>query len=125
MDLVDYIIYGIQSILHTYLFYKLILILIKNLVCILILMLYRSTYSTHTYAESCCTQIIWYIFIGLRMVVGSANSNTWLFRFILVCATLLRMYIWYDDKINFIRTDTCFRSTYLLITNIVCIIIIC
>ena len=49
-------------------------------------------------------------------------SNKWLFYFIIVCATELRMYIWYDDKIHFVVTYTCFRSTYLLITNIVCIV---
>ena len=49
-------------------------------------------------------------------------SNKWLFHFIIVCASELRMYIWYDYKIHVVGTYTCFRSTYLLITNIVCII---
>ena len=40
------------------------------------------------------------MFIGLRTVVGSTMSNTWLFRFILVCATALRIYIWYDEQIH-------------------------
>ena len=59
---------------------------------------------------------------GLHTVLGSNMSNKWLFHFIIVCATELRMYIWYDDKIHFVCTYTCFRSTYLLITNIVCIV---
>ena len=61
---------------------------------------------------------------GLHKVVGSTISNTWLFHFILVCVTVLCMYIWYDDEIYFIRIDTCFRSTNLLITNIMCTIIL-
>ena len=73
----------------------------------------------HVVHESCV-----FTFIGLHTVVGITMSNTWLLNFIIVCATALRMYIWYDDKIHFICTGTCLRSTYLLITNIVCIIIL-
>ena len=61
---------------------------------------------------------------GLYTVVGNNMSNTCLFNFILVCATKLRMYIWYDGKIYFIHTNTYFRSTYLLIINIVRIVML-